>query len=94
MNIEADPNRLLRIEEVAIFFGISRSTVYREIPKGSIPEPTHPTTSGYASRWVYSELLEARDRFRRGRRPPVQKKPRVKKPRTPPPSQETPPTQS
>ena len=73
MSVENDPNRLLKVREVAILLGISIASVYRGVTKGLIPEPRHPTAGGYASRWVYSELLEARDKFRCGRKHPETK---------------------
>ncbi|MBK8802088.1 MAG: hypothetical protein IPN71_08535 [Fibrobacteres bacterium] len=73
VSVEYDPNRMLKVREVANLFGISIASVYRGMAKGLIPEPKHPTPGGFASRWVYSELLKAMDKFRCGRKHPETK---------------------
>jgi prophage regulatory protein len=53
--IEANPNRLLRIQEVQKLLSVSRPTIYNAMNRGDLPKPVKVT--GTAVRWRLGDLV-------------------------------------
>ncbi|CCO24004.1 helix-turn-helix transcriptional regulator [Maridesulfovibrio hydrothermalis] len=55
------PDRFINITEVCQMFGISRTTVYRDIQAGVLPQPMK---IGRRSRWSQNELEKIQEQIK------------------------------